>query len=122
MDASSAGRLIVLLALLAIGTTRIDAAAPVAEDDLYGTASGNNLSVDPPGVLANDSDDDGDPLTAVLVSAPVSGGVVNVFDDGGFEYEPPAGFTGTDSFTYQAYDGNDLSNVATVEVTVSGTP
>lgn len=122
MSKRTFGVLASLLLVCAAGAAGVQAAAPVAEDDFYETAAGDNLSVDAPGVLDNDSDGDGDPLTAVLVSDPVSGGVVNLFSDGSFEYEPPAAFLGTDSFTYQAYDGAELSNVATVSVTVTGTP
>ncbi|MCP3982071.1 MAG: hypothetical protein GY716_22425 [bacterium] len=96
---------------------------PEAEDDLYATSPGDNLSVDfEDGVLVNDTDADDDPLTAILVDDPVSGGVANLFPDGSFEYEPPDGFVGTDSFTYRAFDGTDTSNLATVEVDVEGTP
>ena len=111
----------VLLFLLA-GILPAMAGPPVAEDDQYVAPAGDNLSVDwEVGVLANDSDPDGDPLTAVLVDPPPSGAVVNLFDDGSFEYEPPAVFQGVDTFTYQAFDGSLLSNVATVEITVSNT-
>jgi PKD repeat protein len=41
---------------------------PVAVDDAYATDEDVTLSVAAPGVLANDSDADGDPLTAVLMS------------------------------------------------------
>jgi len=108
--------------LLVLGTSAAFAAAPVAEDDAYETAAGDNLSVDAPGVLENDHDDDGDSLTAILVDDPASGGVVYLFDDGSFEYEPPTGFVGVDTFTYRAFDGGQTSNLATVTVTVSGTP
>jgi hypothetical protein len=104
------------------GLTVAVAGPPVAEDDQYVAPAGGNLSVDREvGVLANDMDPDGDPLTAVLVADPPSGAVVNLFDDGSFEYEPPAVFQGIDTVTYQAFDGTSLSNVATVEITVSNT-
>jgi ELWxxDGT repeat protein len=38
--------------------------------------------------------------------------------DGSFTYTPNAGYVGPDSFTYQASDGFDPSNVATVSLTV----
>jgi len=37
-------------------------------------------------------------------------------------YAPAAGYAGTDTFTYQVSDGSLTSNVATVTVTVTGTP
>ena len=39
--------------------------------------------------------------------------------DGSYDYTPAANFNGTDTFTYQANDGTDNSNVATVTITVS---
>jgi len=114
-------KLLVVMVLLCVSVT-LDAGAgpPTAENDFYETAAGDNLSVDDPGVLENDGDPDGDPLTAVLVNGPLSGGVANISPDGSFEYEPPDGFLGADSFTYQAYDGTQFSNVATVTVEVTG--
>ena len=41
--------------------------APVAAGDAYTTAEDTVLTVAAPGVLGNDTDPDGDPLTAVLV-------------------------------------------------------
>jgi len=110
------------LVLCAGSTVAVVAAPPIAFDDAYETTAANNLSVDAPGVLENDTDADGDPLTAILVTDPVSGGVVNLFTDGSFEYEPPPAFLGLDSFTYRAFDGTDVSNIATVTVTVTGDP
>ena len=73
-----------------------------------------------PGVLANDSDQNGDALTATLVSS-VSNGALTLNADGSFTYIPNTGFTGTDNFTYQAKDDTALSNLATVLITVTAT-
>lgn len=87
-------------------------AAPVAIKDSFefvgGEGSGN--------VLANDSDPDSDPLTASLTSGP-DYGVVTLNPDGSFSYEAADGYTGTDSFTYAASDG-ELSSSAVVTLTV----
>ena len=64
-----------------------------------------------PGVLANDTDPDGDPLTAVLVTGP-SHGTLTLNANGSFTYTPAANFTGTDSFTYRASDGTLNSSPA----------
>jgi hypothetical protein len=94
---------------------------PVAVDDSYSTQQDSALSIAAPGVLGNDSDVDGDALTAILDTAP-SNGVVSLNANGSFDYTPNAGFVGTDSFTYVANDGEADSNVATVTITVnSGT-
>ena len=72
-------------------------------------------------MLANDSDPDGDVLTAADFSSP-SHGVLTGNPDGSFAYAPNSGFTGTDSFTYRANDGVHDSNVATVSITVTPAP
>ncbi len=95
--------------------------APVAADDAYATTPDTPLSVTAPGVLGNDSDADGDGLTAVLVSNP-SNGILNFNTDGSFTYTPNAGFIGSDSFTYNANDGLDDSNIATVTIAVDPEP
>jgi hypothetical protein len=92
---------------------------PTATNDNYNTTEDTALTV-PDGstdVLANDSDPNNDPLTAVKVSGP-SNGTLTLRSNGSFTYTPNAGFTGTDSFTYKANDGVNDSNVATVNITV----
>jgi hypothetical protein len=88
-----------------------------AGDDVYEVAAETTLNVDLPGVLANDVDPEGDPLTATMVAGPTNGTVtLNV--DGSFSYTPAIGFAGSDSFTYQAGDGTSVSNIATVTIEV----
>ena len=91
---------------------------PVAEDDVYTTGEGVALTVPAPGVLGNDSDADGDALTASLVND-VSDGTLTLNPDGSFTYEPDPGFSGTDGFTYAASDGNGGSDNAAVTITVT---
>ena len=57
------------------------------------------------GLLANDSDKDGDVLFARLIAGPQHGTLV-LRTDGGFEYRPTAGFVGTDQWRYAATDGS----------------
>ena len=92
--------------------------APVAVNDSYTTAEDTALNVVAPGVLANDSDVDGDPITAVLVSGPSHGSLV-LFADGHFNYTPFTNYNGSDSFTYKANDGSLNSANATVNITVT---
>ncbi len=92
--------------------------APVAVDDAYSVDENTTITVAAPGVLANDSDVDGDPLRAVLVSD-VSNGTLTLNDDGSFSYTPAPDYTGSDSFTYVANDGQADSNIATVSITVN---
>jgi VCBS repeat-containing protein len=91
---------------------------PIAVDDAYNGLEDNMLSVGAPGVLGNDSDPEGQPMTAVRVAGP-SNGVLTLSDDGSFTYTPSADFSGTDSFTYKASDGQAEGNVATVTITVA---
>ena len=91
-------------------------AAPVAEADFAVAHRDTRALIS---VLANDTDPDEDPLTAVLVDPSSPGSVLDLAPDGSFEYEPPEGFEGTDSFTYRAFDGTEYSNVAVVEIDVA---
>ncbi|HMA10451.1 MAG TPA: Ig-like domain-containing protein, partial [Steroidobacteraceae bacterium] len=92
--------------------------APAASNDAYSMASGTTLGVAAPGVLGNDSDADANPLTAVLMSSTANGGLT-FNGDGSFSYAPNAGFAGTDSFAYRAFDGALYSSSATVSITVA---
>ncbi|HSK19125.1 MAG TPA: Ig-like domain-containing protein [Longimicrobiales bacterium] len=95
---------------------------PTAVDDAYSTPAGVTLSVPAAGVLTNDTDADGDALTALLASDPVHG-TVALHANGGFTYIPAAGYTGDDSFAYTAHDARDLvSNTATVSLTITAPP
>jgi len=94
------------------------AAPPEANDDTYSVISGQSLSISGPGVLSNDTDVDGDALTAVLLGD-VSNGLLVLNSDGGFTYDADPGFVGVDSFTYQANDGQSLSSLATVDIDVN---
>lgn len=92
--------------------------APAASNNAYSMSSGSTLGVAAPGVLGNDGDPDGDALTAVLASDPASGSLA-LNGDGSFSFSPNAGFAGTVSFAYRAYDGALYSNNATVSITVN---
>jgi len=70
------------------------------------------------GILVNDTDIEGDLLSAILMSGP-SNGTLDLLSNGTFSYTPNAGFTGTDTFTYRASDGAAQSNTATVTITVN---
>lgn len=91
---------------------------PVAAPDSYSVSEGATLTVNAPGVLANDTDSDSDSLTARLISGP-SRGSLTLNADGSFSYRPDSGFTGADSFTYTANDNSAQSNAATATIMVS---
>ncbi|HYN84597.1 MAG TPA: cadherin-like domain-containing protein [Pyrinomonadaceae bacterium] len=109
---------------LATATVDINVAnvndAPAATGDVYGMNQDTTLTVNPPGVLANDTDVDGDALSAVLATSTTNGSL-GFNADGSFVYTPNAGFTGLDSFTYTANDGAADSEVVTVNITVADT-
>ncbi len=92
--------------------------APLANDDTYGLAEDTLLSIAAPGVLANDSDPDNDPLTAIIVTQPAHG-TLTLNPSGGFTYRPATNYFGPDSFTYRANDGSLDSDIATVALTIS---
>jgi VCBS repeat-containing protein len=93
--------------------------APVANDDSYGVDEDQTLSVSAAsGVLENDTDAEGDDLTAELVED-VDNGTLTLNPDGSFTYEPDDNYNGPDSFTYKANDGTADSNTATVSISVT---
>ena len=94
--------------------------APTAVANAYTMVQGGTLTVAAPGVLGNDTDPDGDALTAVPGTAPVDG-TFSLASDGGFTYAPPAAVAGTTrTFTYSAQDtAANTSGTATVTITVA---
>ena len=91
---------------------------PTANDDSYATAVDTVLSVVAgSGVLFNDTDAEGAPLSASLVTN-ASHGNVMLGGSGGFTYTPTSGYCGADAFTYRASDGVRDSTVATATITV----
>jgi VCBS repeat-containing protein len=91
---------------------------PVATGDAYSVDEDHTLNVGTLGVLDNDTDSDNDPLTAALVDQ-ASHGTVVLNPDGSFVYTPDDDYSGPDSFTYVANDGQDESNPAMVTITVN---
>ncbi len=91
---------------------------PVANPDSFNINEDTTLTIAAPGVLGNDNDPNGDPITAVKQSDP-SHGTVTLNSNGGFTYIPALNYFGSDSFTYKAYDGSLYSNLATVTITVN---
>ena len=91
---------------------------PSPVDDSYSTDEDVALNVGAPGVLANDTDADGDPLTAAVLGAPAHG-YLDLAADGAFTYTPVANYHGGDSFTYWALDGNGGRTRAEVTISVA---
>lgn len=92
---------------------------PTAANESYGHIGADTpLVVGAPGVLGNDTDPDGNTLTASVVTGPAHG-TLTLNADGSFSYQPESAYVGSDSFTYKATDGKDDTNVATVTISVS---
>ncbi|MEO1561004.1 MAG: Ig-like domain-containing protein, partial [Cyanobacteria bacterium J06632_19] len=92
--------------------------APVVQNDVYTVASGAELNVDvASGILANDTDAEGNRLSATIVDPPNNGNF-SFTSDGSFTYTSLEGFNGTDSFTYTISDGELTSEVGTVAINV----
>jgi len=90
---------------------------PIANNDQWNTTRNMIRTISAPGVLGNDNDPEGGMLSAVLISN-VSHGYLQLYSNGSFYYIPDLDWWGNDSFTYQAYDGLNYSNTATVNITV----
>lgn len=86
--------------------------APVAAAQSVNTAAGTAVSI-----TLSATDANGDALSYSIVAQPTHGTLGG--SGGARTYTPDAGYSGADSFTFQASDGIILSNVATVSITVS---
>ncbi len=96
---------------------------PVAINDSYAIVQNTALNIQTvkQGVLGNDTDPGGNTMSAVLVAGPANG-TLNLNANGTFLYTPTLGFSGTDTFTYDAVDFAGTSNVATVTISVASHP
>lgn len=89
-----------------------DAPRPVGDEFVFDRNT--TLTVQPAGVLTNDVDVDGDPLSAILFDVPAHG-KLSLNANGSFTYVPDPGFNGLDSFVYKADDGQ-VRVAATVQL------
>ncbi len=99
--------------------------APVAFPDSITVGIGQTTTLLTGGmnsVLANDTDADGDALTAILVSGTSSGTLV-LNPGGTFSYTQNGVMDAGDSFTYMARDSSNVdSNVVTVNIALTCSP
>jgi kumamolisin len=98
-----------------LGGTATTVAVPTAQNGSVTTTEGQSVS----GTLSASAS--GNPaLTFQIVTQP-SNGTVTLTNaaTGAFTYTPNSGFTGTDSFTFDASDSGGTSNTATETVTVN---
>jgi VCBS repeat-containing protein len=108
------------IATVSITVTASVNRVPVAVGNSYSVNQGAVLTAAAPGVLGNDTDADGDALTASLATNPAHG-TLSLSSNGSFTYTPAAGYSGSDSFTYKASDGKSTSSTATVGINVTST-
>jgi len=92
--------------------------APVALNDSFTMPEDTTLNVAAPGVLINDSDVDGDTLSAVLVSQPAHGSLT-IEQQRQLRLHAGSQLSRPDSFTYKANDGQADSGLATVTITIT---
>ena len=85
--------------------------------DQYTVGVNKTLTVPAPGVLANDSPMVGTPSVALAGS--VQHGILGLNADGSFTYTPSTNYAGSDSFIYQASDGQGVMASATATLTIT---
>lgn len=96
-------------------------APPVAVNDSFSTQKNVVLTVGAAwnGLLYNDSDPRGLPITVFSFTNPSHGALsMSAANDGTFTYTPVNNYVGTDTFTYRVTNGSYQSNVATVTISI----
>lgn len=95
--------------------------APVASADEVFVTEDEMVAVEAPGVLGNDGDVEDDLLEAVPVATPAKG-TLSLMADGSFTYVPFENEIGADAFTYRVDDGQAMSEIVTVSITIADVP
>ena len=95
--------------------------SPIAKNDNYSVNSGSVLTTNAStGVLANDTDPQGQVLSAFLVTGPVNGTLSSgLAKDGSFTYTPGANFSGKDSLQYRVCNSGAKCSIAEAYITVN---
>ncbi len=93
---------------------------PVCVDRQYSVETGQDLVL-PVTNGCTDADNGPFPMSGFIASNP-SNGTISPGPNGEAVYRSNNGYVGPDSFTYQAYDGSDFSNIATVTIDVTAIP
>jgi uncharacterized repeat protein (TIGR01451 family) len=96
--------------------------SPLAFADSYNATRDIALSISAPGVLANDTGTPAPAAQPIAAGATTQGGSVTLNANGSFNYTPPAGFEGADSFSYTATNGQTPNDTATVTINVDAGP
>lgn len=77
---------------------------PIANTDVYNIAKNTIVNIYHSTLKANDTDANGDPLSAYVSGVPSTGYFCGIAPDG-VCYQPPTNFTGLVSIPYQLTDG-----------------
>ena len=105
--------------LMLLGPKVLDNHPPVAASDSY-TIHGCPITLNP-GVTANDSDPDNDPLfISGFPQSPAHGGVSQVGNN--VSYCPNSGYVGSDSFTYTLCDNHGACTTGNVTLNIVNQP
>ena len=94
-----------------ISTTVDGNGAPVADDQNVTTDEDTDLAI-----TLTASDPENDPLSFSVVNGPSNGSLSGT--EPNLTYTPDPNFSGSDSFTFEANDGQADSNIATISITV----
>jgi len=86
--------------------------APVAAAQMVAATAGSPVSL-----VLSASDKEGDPLSFIIISAPMMGKLSGTPPN--LTYTPNATASGSDSFTFRASDGKASSNIATVSISIT---
>jgi len=100
---------------------------PNANNDTSPITCPNSGTINIPavsGVLANDTDPEGQTLTATVLASPSNASAFTLNSDGSYDYTHDGSATSGDFFTYTASDGQGGSDTARCDITieVAGTP
>ena len=97
---------------------------PIPVSDSYSVDENSSIDVSLSlGLIANDTDLDGDTLTVDTTPVvDVSNGTLVLSSDGTFTYTPYTNYWGSDSFTYRVTDGNGGVATTTVNITITEVP
>ena len=96
--------------------------APITSVDSITLAEAGTTTITTAGstnVLSNDSDPDGDNITAQIIGTPVNSSSFSLQTSGTFSYSHDGSETTTDSFAYRTFDGTDPGNTVTVTIQIT---
>ncbi len=106
------------MATVTITITPVNDAPTANNDGPYSVTFHGSVAVPAPGVLGNDTDPEGNALTAVLVTGPTQG-TLTLNANGSFTYTHTGPTLGSDAFTYRAQDSLGAQSApATVTINI----